>query len=110
MGLCPGGFPGGVSGEDLDGETWEMVLMSPLAPVQDSEVIGINTLKVAAGISFAIPSDRIQLFLAEAQNKQAKGELLRVPQSPPVLANAPDQEPLSPLHLTRFCAQGPSAW
>jgi S1-C subfamily serine protease len=43
---------------------------------QDGEVIGINTLKVAAGISFAIPSDRITRFLSEFQNKHVKGKEL----------------------------------
>uniref|UniRef100_A0A3Q1G8W7 HtrA serine peptidase 3 n=1 Tax=Acanthochromis polyacanthus TaxID=80966 RepID=A0A3Q1G8W7_9TELE len=44
----------------------------------DGEVIGINTLKVAAGISFAIPSDRITRFLNDSLDKSIKKRFIGI--------------------------------
>uniref|UniRef100_A0A5F8GRG1 Serine protease HTRA2, mitochondrial n=1 Tax=Monodelphis domestica TaxID=13616 RepID=A0A5F8GRG1_MONDO len=58
----------------------------------DGEVIGINTLKVTAGISFAIPSDRIRQFLAEFYQRQLKG-LRMLPLSMSLLQEMKNQDP-----------------
>uniref|UniRef100_A0A8C8MD11 Serine protease HTRA3 n=1 Tax=Oncorhynchus tshawytscha TaxID=74940 RepID=A0A8C8MD11_ONCTS len=59
-------------GKELGIRDSDMDYIQTDAIINDGEVIGINTLKVAAGISFAIPSDRIIRFLKESMDKQSK--------------------------------------
>ncbi|XP_064796277.1 serine protease HTRA3-like isoform X3 [Oncorhynchus masou masou] len=59
-------------GKELGIRDSDMDYIQTDAIINDGEVIGINTLKVAAGISFAIPSDRITRFLKESLDKQSK--------------------------------------
>uniref|UniRef100_A0A667ZS26 HtrA serine peptidase 3 n=1 Tax=Myripristis murdjan TaxID=586833 RepID=A0A667ZS26_9TELE len=60
-------------GKELGIRDSDMDYIQTDAIINDGEVIGINTLKVAAGISFAIPSDRITRFLNESLDKHSKG-------------------------------------
>ncbi|KAI4879384.1 hypothetical protein NFI96_019462 [Prochilodus magdalenae] len=59
-------------GKELGIQDSDMDYIQTDAIINDGEVIGINTLKVAAGISFAIPSDRITRFLNDSMGKQSK--------------------------------------
>ncbi|XP_037387285.1 serine protease HTRA1 isoform X2 [Pygocentrus nattereri] len=60
-------------GHELGLHNSDMDYIQTDAIINDGDVIGINTLKVTAGISFAIPSDRIRQFLADSYERQRKG-------------------------------------
>ncbi|KAF3852002.1 hypothetical protein F7725_005357 [Dissostichus mawsoni] len=61
-------------GKELGIKDSDMDYIQTDAIINDGDVIGINTLKVTAGISFAIPSDRISRFLTESQPKRSKSQ------------------------------------
>ncbi|TMS03264.1 Serine protease HTR4 [Larimichthys crocea] len=61
------------NGVELGFKDSDMDYIQTDAIINDGDVIGINTLKVAAGISFAIPADRIRQFLAESFIRQVNG-------------------------------------
>uniref|UniRef100_A0A3Q0RXV7 HtrA serine peptidase 4 n=1 Tax=Amphilophus citrinellus TaxID=61819 RepID=A0A3Q0RXV7_AMPCI len=61
------------NGLELGFKDSDMDYIQTDAIINDGEVIGINTLKVAAGISFAIPVDRIRHFLADSYKRQTSG-------------------------------------
>ncbi|KAK2099106.1 Serine protease htra1 [Saguinus oedipus] len=63
-------------GKELGLRNSDMDYIQTDAIINDGEVIGINTLKVTAGISFAIPSDKIKKFLTESHDRQAKGKTI----------------------------------
>ncbi|POI31308.1 hypothetical protein CIB84_004941, partial [Bambusicola thoracicus] len=63
-------------GKELGLRNSDMDYIQTDAIINDGEVIGINTLKVTAGISFAIPSDKIKKFLTESHDRQAKGKAI----------------------------------
>uniref|UniRef100_A0A3Q3KHL3 Uncharacterized protein n=1 Tax=Monopterus albus TaxID=43700 RepID=A0A3Q3KHL3_MONAL len=60
-------------GRELGLRNSDMDYIQTDAIINDGEVVGINTLKVTAGISFAIPSDKIRQFLAESYDRQSRG-------------------------------------
>uniref|UniRef100_A0A8C4ZHQ7 HtrA serine peptidase 3a n=1 Tax=Gadus morhua TaxID=8049 RepID=A0A8C4ZHQ7_GADMO len=70
----------GIRDSDIDYIQTDAIINVSSRWKPDGEVIGINTLKVTAGISFAIPADRIKRFLTESQNKnkEAKRRILGI--------------------------------
>ncbi|KAK3095836.1 hypothetical protein FSP39_019759 [Pinctada imbricata] len=61
-------------GHELGMHTRNMAYIQHDAVINDGEAIGINTMKVTSGISFAIPSDKSTEFLEKAEKLKKRAE------------------------------------
>ncbi|NXS03984.1 HTRA2 protease, partial [Oxylabes madagascariensis] len=60
----------GLAATDMEYIQTDAAIDPSALSLQDGEVIGVNTMKVTSGISFAIPSDRLRKFLQKEEHRK----------------------------------------
>ncbi|NXU96340.1 HTRA2 protease, partial [Cettia cetti] len=60
----------GLAATDMEYIQTDAAIDRSALSLQDGEVIGVNTMKVTSGISFAIPSDRLRKFLQKEEQRK----------------------------------------